>query len=322
MNLKTLRHPALAAALILVGVGCATTDKHAAVAVEHASAVVDEHAPAAAADKPAATRTATVSAAPSPNAQAPADATETTLAELLDRAIAEMDQRFAVDDERDPIEPINRAVYHFNKHLDAWVLQPLADIYHFIVPDPVETGVRNFFGNIGDMNTVINDLLQLKMREAGSDTARVLINTTVGVAGVFDVAAIWGFEKRNEDFGQTLGYWGMSGGPYLVLPLLGPSTARDAFGRVVDSSAIDPLVYTPDSSVRDPLLVIRVIDTGVAAAGLLTILDTASVDGYSFLKESYFQRRAADIADGNMAPLEMDPEFPDDGFPDDDLPGL
>lgn len=221
----------------------------------------------------------------------------------------------AVADERDPLEPFNRAMFQVNKHLDIYALRPLARGYRAVMPDAAEKGVNNFFGNIRDVTTVANDLLQFKLEHGLLGAMRVTVNSTIGVLGVFDVATDLGLEKRNEDFGQTLGYWGVGSGPYLVLPLFGPSTARDAVGLYVDDSKLDLLDYAYRSSVRDPLLVTRAINTGVGVADLLAILDTAAVDGYSFMKEAYFQRREADIADGEMAPLSGDPDFPDDGLP-------
>ena len=136
----------------------------------------------------------------------------------------------AEENNPDPWEGFNRSVFEFNEVLDRNVAKPLAQGYQYITPKPVDDSVTNFFSNLEDVLVIVNDVLQLKFGQALSDTGRVLINTTVGFFGLFDVASKIGLEKHNEDFGQTLGYWGVGSGPYLVLPVLGPSTLRDAFG--------------------------------------------------------------------------------------------
>src|SRR5687767_2673213 len=135
---------------------------------------------------------------------------------------------------KDPLEPLNRSVYQFNQTIDRLALKPVAKGYRAAVPVPVRGGLTNVFGNFRDVTTAVNNLLQLKVSTAASDVARVAVNSTVGILGVFDVASRIGLSKHDEDFGQTLGRWGVPDGPYLVLPLFGPSNARDSVGLIGD----------------------------------------------------------------------------------------
>lgn len=204
-------------------------------------------------------------------------------------------------DRRDPAEGFNRAVFSFNEGLDNAILKPTAKGYQAIVPGPVDKGVTNFFGNIEDIVTTINDLLQFKFRQAGSDTLRILTNSTIGIFGLFDVASNMGLEKNREDFGQTLGYWGVGSGPYLVLPVLGPSNLRDTTGLAVDVLAFD-LVYQIDHPpTRNTLLLIKAIDKRAGLLGASNVLEQAALDRYNFVKESYFQKREYEINDGELA---------------------
>ena len=150
----------------------------------------------------------------------------------------------------DPLEPMNRAIYSFNDGVDTAIFKPLAQGYRAVLPSFVRNGISNFFSNINDVLIALNNLLQGKISNAVSDVGRVLVNTTVGVGGLFDVATNFGLEKHNEDFGQTLGYWGIADGPYLVLPLLGPSNFRDALGRIVDVKT-DPVGYVNHIRARN-----------------------------------------------------------------------
>src|SRR5690349_9104818 len=143
---------------------------------------------------------------------------------------------------QDPLEPLNRGIYKFNDVADHLIIKPAAEIYRDVVPAVVRTGVSNFFSNINDVIVALNSLLQGKVTQAGLDVSRIVVNTTVGVLGIFDVATDLGLEKHNEDFGQTLGYWGIGSGPYFVLPFLGPSSARDSVGLLADWKT-DPKTY-------------------------------------------------------------------------------
>ncbi len=198
-------------------------------------------------------------------------------------------------DDRDPIEGFNRAMFNFNEGLDNALFKPVAKGYRAVVPGPVDKGVSNFFGNINDVVTAVNGLLQFEVKQGGSDIARVLINSTIGIFGLFDVATGMGFKKHNEDFGQTLGRWGVGNGPYLVLPLLGPSTVRDTIGFAVDNQAFDPMYKIDHIPTRNSLLVTEAIDTRADLLGASNVLEKAALDRYEFLKESYLQKRDVEI---------------------------
>lgn len=163
----------------------------------------------------------------------------------------------------DPLESWNRRVYHFNYRVDEWVLLPVVNGYRYVTPSFVRTGVSNFFSNLGDVPNLLNSLLQLKGKRALQTTGRLLVNTTVGIAGLWDPATHWGMPKQSEDFGQTLGFYGVPAGPYLMLPLLGPSNVRDTSGLVVDFGAegqINYLNMSELSSEHPEITVLRGID--------------------------------------------------------------
>ena len=208
---------------------------------------------------------------------------------------------------RDPLEPLNRGIYAFNDAIDTAVLKPVAMGYRAVLPQFVRTGVSNFFSNLDDVTVIVNGILQLKIPQAVSDTGRLLINTTVGVLGLIDVATHLGLEKHNEDFGQTLGYWGVGNGPYLMLPLLGPSTFRDGVGRWVDSKT-DPVRWEDHIRTRNQFLVLRVINTRANLLDSEKVLDAAAIDRYAFLRDAYLQRRRSLVFDGNPPP-EPDEDF-------------
>ncbi|WP_333843358.1 MlaA family lipoprotein [Limnohabitans sp.] len=198
----------------------------------------------------------------------------------------------------DPLEPLNRSVFRFNDSLDENVLKPVATGYRDYTPTLVQTGVRNVFNNFSDVSAVLNNGLQLKGRQAASSLMRVVVNTTVGVYGLFDVATAIKLERYPEDFGQTLGYWGVRSGPYLVLPLLGPSTVRDTAGLPVDWH-VDPVSNARIASFSPETQILRIVDrrAGYLAAG--NLLNEASIDKYAFLRDAYLQRRRSQIFDGN-----------------------
>ncbi|WP_151671466.1 VacJ family lipoprotein [Nitrincola schmidtii] len=198
--------------------------------------------------------------------------------------------------ENDPWEGFNRAVFNFNEGLDRAVLKPVTQGYRYVTPQIAQTGVNNFFENLKDVRTMFNNLFQGKVHNALEDFSRITFNTTFGLGGLIDVATPMGIAKNNEDFGQTLGYWGVSSGPYVVLPLFGPSTVRDTVGMVPDWY-IDPLYYVDDNSTRVPLRVLRVIDT---RSQLLDAERIISGDRYSFIRDAYLQRREFLINDGEM----------------------
>ena len=202
---------------------------------------------------------------------------------------------------RDPLEPLNRGIYHFNDGVDNLVVKPVSIVYRGVVPQFARTGVSNFFANINDVIIALNNLLQGKFTQALSDVGRVAVNTTAGLLGVIDVATEVGLEKHNEDFGQTLGYWGLGNGPYLVLPFIGPSSIRDGVGWLVDFYT-DPITYVDPSRDRNILWGTRFLSRRTELLDTSTILDTAALDPYEFLRDAYLQRRRNLVYDGNPPP--------------------
>ena len=205
---------------------------------------------------------------------------------------------------RDPLEPVNRGIYTFNEALDTTLLRPAAELYRGLVPRIVRTGVHNVFSNINDVIVALNNLLQGKVVNAASDTGRILVNTTVGLLGIFDVATPLGLQKHEEDFGQTLGRWGVGDGPYIVLPIFGPSNVRDAFGLVVDVYT-DPLSYVEPTRDRNIIWGVRAVNRRSELLDASKILETAALDPYQFVRDAYLQRRRNLIYDGNP-PKEKD----------------
>ena len=198
--------------------------------------------------------------------------------------------------ENDPFENFNRSVWRFNEKLDKVVLRPLARGYRKAVPRPARNRVTNFFGNLSEPKTIVNNLLQGKVGLAYQDAWRFLINTTIGVVGLFDVAGRAGLVKHAEDFGQTLAVWGVKDGPYLVLPLFGPSNVRDGIGRIPDSY-LDSISYIDDSGAQIVLRALSIID-GRARLLRVSRLLAMQLDPYLFLRESYRQQRRKAIFDG------------------------
>ncbi|MES9856092.1 MAG: VacJ family lipoprotein [Sedimenticola sp.] len=208
-------------------------------------------------------------------------------------------------DPRDPIEGFNRAMYSFNDALDEALITPLAEGYQAITPAPVDRGISNFFGNLADVGSAINNLLQFKLKHAASDVGRVLVNSTVGILGFIDVASNMNMQKYGEDFGQTLGAWGAGPGPYIVLPILGPSSGRRVFGIVVDWYT-DPVSYVTPNSRRNALVALRGIDKRADLLGASRVMEEAALDPYEFSRDAYLQKRRSDVYDGNPP---LDPEF-------------
>lgn len=199
----------------------------------------------------------------------------------------------------DPLEGINRGIYKFNDVADKAVIKPVAGAYKAVLPSPVRSGVNNFFGNLSTFVSVINDLLQFKFDKAAEGAGRFVINSTFGIAGLVDVASMDGIEKRKEDFGQTLGYWGVGSGPYIVLPFLGPSNIRDTAGLVVDSAAFDPIGYIDDPATRNSAIALKFLDRRSQLLPGSDLLDEAALDPYAFMRDAYYQRRQSQIYDGN-----------------------
>lgn len=201
----------------------------------------------------------------------------------------------------DPLEPMNRAIFGFNEVVDDTILEPVAEGYRYITPDPIEDSITNFFNNLGEINTIVNSALQLKLDKTISSSSRFVINSTVGVLGLFDVATTLGIDRHREDFGQTLGHYGISPGPYLVLPFFGPSSLRDAPGFYIDvliEKDISPIHTELHHEERQIIQATNVIDTRANLLKATKILDTAAKDKYIFLRESYLQRRAKLVTDG------------------------
>jgi phospholipid-binding lipoprotein MlaA len=202
-------------------------------------------------------------------------------------------------DPRDPLEPFNRKVYAFNDSVDKAVIKPVAKGYVAVVPQLARRGVTNVFNNLGMVVTALNDALQLKGSKVPVDFARFTTNIIFGLGGLIDVASELKIENRKEDFGQTLGYWGVASGPYLVLPLFGSSSTRDAPGLAVDFVASPFFYWNPDAPVRWGLFALDIIDIRANLLEAEKFLDTAAIDRYSFLRDSYLQRREYLINDGN-----------------------
>ncbi len=201
-------------------------------------------------------------------------------------------------DPRDPLEPLNRVTYKFNDMLDRAVIKPLAQGYEYIMPAPANQGVTNFFNNVNDIRSALNNLLQLKVGRAFSDVGRVAINSTVGILGLIDVASNMNLPRYNEDFGQTLGVWGFGPGPFIVLPLLGPSSGRDTVGLVVDWYT-DPITHINDDDWRYGLRGLDIIDTRADLLNASRVLEEASLDPYAFIRDAFLQRRRSLVYDGN-----------------------
>lgn len=200
-------------------------------------------------------------------------------------------------DPRDPLEGWNRGVYKLNDKFDDYLARPVAETYEDWMPREVRDRVRNFFGNLADPFIGINNLLQGKATEAFDDWSRFLLNTTVGLLGIHDVATDLGLEKHNEDFGQTFGRWGAGTGPYLVLPLFGSSNLRDGVGLAADL-VTDPLGEVSPNRARNTLVAARAVQTRADLLGAGRVLEQAALDKYVFQRDAYLQRRRSLVYDG------------------------
>jgi phospholipid-binding lipoprotein MlaA len=209
---------------------------------------------------------------------------------------------------KDPYESVNRKVFAFNDALDDYALKPAAKAYNAVLPSPVRTGVHNFFGNFSDAWSAVNQLLQGKPADAGSMTLRVLTNTTIGIAGLFDPATSLGLERKPEDLGLTLGHWGLQPGPYLVLPLFGSSDIRDGVALPADAY-VTPALLVPSTWQKVGVDAVGVVDTRAGLLGASQMLDELAFDRYTFMRDAYITRRRSLVYDGNP------PDLPD---PDDD----
>ena len=194
----------------------------------------------------------------------------------------------------DPIEPLNRAVFNFNEGLDRTIIRPVAIAYDKVTPAPIQTGIRNFFGNLGDVVSIFNNALQFKAQDAVETLTRVGINTFFGFGGVLDIASEMQLSKNSQDFGQTLGVWGLQAGPYLVVPLLGPSSVRDIAGRLIEAP-VDVLNNAKHVPTRNSITLFRLVDKRASLLEITDALEAAALDRYSFSRDLYLQRRANSI---------------------------
>jgi phospholipid-binding lipoprotein MlaA len=219
---------------------------------------------------------------------------------------------------KDPLEGINRGIYKFNDVADKAVIKPIAKGYKAIAPTPVRTGINNFFNNLRTLTSVLNNLLQFKFANAFSEAGRFVINTTFGIAGFIDVAGMDKIPLHKEDFGQTLGHWGVNNGAYLVLPLIGPSTVRDTTGLVVDTVTTDPITYTHNIGeirLHNQLRAAQFIDKRTELLDATDIVDEASLDPYAFMRDAYLQHRASAVQDGLVPRDLIKDEFEDTDSP-------
>ena len=201
-------------------------------------------------------------------------------------------------DPRDPWERYNRDMYRFNEAVDRSFFRPLARGYNAITPDLVNRGITNFFNNLEDVRSALNNLLQFKFGRALSDVGRVAVNSTAGLLGFMDVASNVNLPRYNEDFGQTLGSWGVGAGPYLVLPFFGPSSARDGVGVAVDWFT-DPVILIDNEWLRWGMRGLDIVDTRADLLYASRVLEQAALDPYSFIRDAYLQRRQDLVYDGN-----------------------
>lgn len=201
----------------------------------------------------------------------------------------------------DPFEPMNRASYQVHEVVDGKIVKPFVQAYVDYTPRPVRQAVTNFFGNIDDMFSVINDFLQWKLDKAGNDMGRVITNTAFGLGGLIDIASDAGIEKGNEDFGQTLGYWGFPQGPYLFIPVFGPTTFRDGTGQII-RGYLSPIGYIPNVSTRNILWSLQAIDLRASALDAENLVNQAAIDRYTFIRRAYLQRRQYLVYDGKPPP--------------------
>ena len=207
-------------------------------------------------------------------------------------ATTEVVEQPTVENKVDPYENFNRKMFVFNDHVDNYVAEPISNAYKWITPQFMQTGVFNFFNNLKNVNVVINDVLQAKFAQSAEDTGRLAINSTVGLGGLFDVAKHVGLEQNEEDFDQTLAVWGVPQGSYLVLPILGPSTARGIPGAVFDTAA-NPATY-----IGMPVQLMAMLNARASAEGALKFIDEAALDPYVFTRESFLQWRNNLATDG------------------------
>jgi len=206
-------------------------------------------------------------------------------------------------DPRDPIEPVNRAVHSFNEGFDRAFLKPVAQGYKAVTPTIAQTGLRNFFSNLDDVTVVANDFLQFKLEQGTRDFMRLAFNSSFGLFGLIDIASEMGLQKHNEDFGQTLGSWGVGAGPYLVLPFIGPGNLRDSTAFAIDTRHTDLARKLEDVATRNPVLGLRLVTQRAELLDAKQVADEAALDNYEFTRDFFLERRRGLVYDGNP-PLE------------------
>ena len=212
----------------------------------------------------------------------------------------------------DPLEGINRSIFTFNDTLDQYTFKPVAQGYQWAVPQPVRTGITNIFSNVGDAYTAFNELLQLKITDFVSDIMRVTVNTFWGIGGIFDVASMMDLPKHQQDFGLTLGHYGVPAGPYIVIPVLGPSDIRDGVGTIADFE-LDPTSFINPVAARNYIFVVRLVNTRANLLGASDLLSNAALDKYSFVRDAYQQRRAYLLGNGGSGGGNALPNYDEEG---------
>lgn len=216
---------------------------------------------------------------------------------------------------QDPLEGFNRAMFEFNDTVDKAALKPAAKAYQTVTPSFIQTGIGNFFGNLGDVWTAVNNFLQGKIEDGAHDVVRVIANSTLGVLGLFDIASDSGVPKHHEDFGQTLGHWGVPSGPFVVLPFFGPSTVRDTAALPADLYG-NPWNHKEPVRWRNTGTVVRVIDGRAALLDASNLLEDAALDRYQFVRDAYMQRRQSQVYDGEPPTVDNNDEKEDKGGKD------
>ncbi|MEK6346436.1 MAG: VacJ family lipoprotein [Burkholderia sp.] len=219
----------------------------------------------------------------------------------------------------DPLEPMNRVIFTVNDSIDSHIAAPIARGYQKVTPTPLRTAISSFFSNIGDLGNAANNLLQLRVTDATQDVMRVVINSVFGVGGLFDVATVAGLPKHHQDFGLTLARWGVPSGPYLVLPLFGPSSFRDGVGRTVDVR-FNLLNYI-EPAVRNPMYIGQFISARSDLLGASDLLQQAALDKYSFVRDAYTQQRQSQTYHGSLLRSSGSADTLPGGLPNYDDPG-
>ncbi len=213
----------------------------------------------------------------------------------------------------DPLEPLNRGIYRFNDTVDKAIVKPVAQGYKVVVPTFGRTMVSNFFSNLDDVVVTANDLLQLKLVQGFSDGMRFFVNSTIGFFGLIDVATVGGLKKHDEDFGQTLGKWGVGNGPYLVLPILGPSTLRDSVGLYADGY-FSPIYQLHNMQTRNQAYIARGVNRRTELLDQEKVLNEAMIDPYEFLRDAYLLHRISQVYDGNPPRVRYEEDDSDDSI--------